>query len=302
MSSLLKPNNRNKLFALLIIISIGSGLFFFYGNKMIGEDTATVDFSGSSASSGDTTTTTTTITEVLGQCIIHAWLGAYDVDGNLIEKKILQSGYTIGGIEVAKLVFHIDLTIIGDGVDWNTFDADLVDLVLYPNGQDPIHTGDNLLTMDTTGDMNDNIPTGYAEFTLWDQDYALSDNSLVYFQEALGDPVETYDNGNEIYLFQMMFDLEAHVSTSDGTTIENNAHIVASWELVKTSDGQMDAAEGDNGVNDGAIADQIKNIISHDVDINNTSNIIVDRDVAPDIRIFPGEPRLCGHLLNILRR
>lgn len=281
MSFIMKKKNRNILYAVVLVAVIGGGLFMFYGEEMIGHATGLFTFDNEDG--------------IAGQCFVDASLGAYDADGNAISIKTLQSGYYIGGVEIAKIQFDISLTISGTDVDWDTLDTSHVDLVIYPGGGEPIHTGDDLLTKDLWSELSDNQKTGESIFTIWDADFA-PDVPVYnwYLADVLGNPAKTLEDGTDIFLLQMILELEMVVTDLKGQMISSGVDIVGTWEINTLPDGTFDIIvnTGAGAIDDGNLDPVIIEKVEPVIDITKDTNIVVDDDVQPDVIVIPRDSTL----------
>jgi len=276
MSFIMKPKNRTKLYAIIAIAVIGGGLFMFYGEDMIGFASGLFIFENEDG--------------IAGQCAVDASLGAYDANGDLIETKMLQSGFYISGVEVSKIVFSIMLTLSGSNIDWDTVDFEQSKLMIYPNGGTSVNIGDDLLTKDEFGLIDNDQQSGIIEFTIWDEFYApqQAENNPIFLLEALGDPVEILTDGTEIFLLQMVFEIRATAIDVKDNTIEAGADVIGTWELNTLSDGQLNIVV-DGGGDEEIDYKDLDPEITKDLDIEDKIQIekdIVDNDVQPDVTVI----------------
>lgn len=274
----MKKKNRNMLYAVVLVAVIGGGLFMFYGEEMVGYASGLFDFENEDG--------------IAGQCFVEATMGAYDVDGNVITTKTLQSGFMIAGVEVANIQFDISLTISGSNVDWNTLNPRVANLVIYPNGGEPINTGDALLTGDEMTVLSEDQRTADAKFTLWDADYAMAPTHDL--AGALGDPVKSLDDGTDIFLLQMVFELEMEVMDLKGNLISSGVDVVGTWELNTLPDGTMDIVinDGVGAIDDGDLDPIVIDKIEPIMDITTETDKVVDNEPAPDVLVIPKDSEL----------
>jgi len=310
MSMILKPKHRTKLYAVVAIAVIGGGLFMFYGGDMEGIANAVFNFKDTD---GDA---------VPDQCAMTASLGAYDRDGNLIKDKTLQSGFYIGGSEIAYIEFEISMTIKGTNIDWaNTpgGGSDSIKLFLHPTGGEKIDTGWNLLTS-MNGEQTE-MPQPDFEmditvlYTIWDADYAPQQEETIpvnttetvhevrpieptdpayndnwFIQDAIGEPVSTAEDGSKVYLLQMSWYVELSVSDFAGNVLTASAVAIGTWEL-NTLDtvGSLEIIinEGIGDIDDGDLEVLDEYIIPDgEIEIGHDTDIIVDGDKQPDVTII----------------
>ena len=282
MSYLMKKQNRNKLYIIMVISVLGVGSFIMFndigGMDLIGTATGLFNFASDEG--------------VQAQCSLEASLGAYDSDENPISTKNLQSGYYIGGVEVAFIRFDIELTLVGTNVDWNTLNATTVDLIIYPNGQDEIHTGDDLLTGDSIDVLGENVTSVNIRFTIWDEDFApTSPIYNWYLADILGEPVKSLEDGTDIFLLQMVFNLEMSVMDAKNNILNSGVDVVGTWEINTLPDGTFDITinTGTAAINDTYLDVDIIEIIESDDPIVSVLYPLVDDDLAPDVGIYPSD-------------
>lgn len=275
----MKKKNRNILYAVLLVAVVGGGLFMFYGEEMVGYASGFFDFENEDG--------------IAGQCFVEASLGAYGVDGNVITTKALQSGFMIAGVEIAKVQFDVSLTISGSDVDWDTLDVSHVDLVIYPNGGTPIHSGDDLLTGDQWSELSNDQQTIDVAFTLWDADYAPSVGSYD-LATSLGDPIKTLEDGTDIFLLQMVLEIDMQVTDLKDQVITSGVDVVGTWELNTLPDGTFDIVvnDGAGAIDDGDLDPDIIDKIEPIEPITDDTDIVVDDDVAPDVTVVPKDSQL----------
>jgi len=131
MSSILKPQNRTKLYAIFVIVAIVGGYVVLSQGGYLNAN-VTTDLGSDS------------------QCSYAYEIVGIDENGDTVQIPVdtnpLQSGFSIGGIAAVKLGIGVEWTVTGTGVDWST-------LVVSGTVEISIVTGVNTDGDNTGGDV-----------------------------------------------------------------------------------------------------------------------------------------------------
>ena len=306
MSSLLKPKNRTKLYAIIVVVVVGLGAFLYFGQGMSATAESHFNLYSDSGESGDVAK-------------MSAFIGAYDRSGNLVKDKTLQSGFMVEGVEIAYIDFIIKFTVVLHNIDWNAMpnQPEAFGLLLHPNGNDTIDTGSNLeyefYSIDNYTELSPDMTLNFvAHYRIWDRDYvpvrpeptnvtgsepiattlpgkeASAYNDIYFIQDAIGDPVKVLEDGTEVYLLQMSFYINLELVDLAGNHLTGHAVTMATWELSKDSGtGSIEII-----IHDEAIAPTDINIddvytLPSDFDKTTIDNTLLDGDPEPDLLIIP---------------
>lgn len=274
-----KGSTKIKLIALVLVVAIGAAGIMFYGEDMIGYASRLLLFTNEDGEPGG------------GQGSMSAFLAAYDKDGNLIRKGgISQSGFYVGGVELTRIGFSFSISFVGVGIDWNTLQLTSEELTAFPNEQDPI----DIMSL---RDANSTGISAYM-FSIYDVDYGPTGMSY-YLQDLLGTSVAVGDDGTEVYLLQLVFEIEYSVETTNGTTLTSGAQVVGTWELTKPNIAEpyfdITINTGETDVDNRDLSDVIQAMIDKEEPETTNNNSMVDKDLAPDVRILPiSNPQLAS--------